>query len=81
MNSDTTKPERVPRRRIAEWLLMPAAIGIWWCVAVVSTLGKSATFDEPCHICGGVMYWQLNDCRLQPENPKLQITPLLVPAP
>jgi len=71
VNSDTATPEPALRRRIAESLLLPAAIGIWWCVAVVSTLGKSATFDEPCHICGGVMYWQLNDCRLQPENPKL----------
>jgi len=51
--------------------MLAAVCAIWWCVAVGSTLGKSATFDEPCHIVGGMIYWQLNDHRLQPENPKL----------
>jgi hypothetical protein len=40
-------------------------------VAVGSTLGKTATSDEPLHIVGGASYWQLNDYRLHPENGNL----------
>ena len=50
---------------------MAAVLSIWWCVAVGSTLGKSATSDEPLHIVGGVSYWRLNDYRLHPENGNL----------
>jgi len=59
------------RHRHAEPLLVAAVLGLWLCLAVGSTLGKSATFDEPLHIVGGMIYWQLTDYRLQPENPKL----------
>jgi hypothetical protein len=47
------------------------ALAIWWCVAVGSTLGKSATSDEPLHMIGGASYWRLDDYRLQPENGNL----------
>jgi hypothetical protein len=46
-------------------------LAVWWCVAVGSTLGKTATSDEPLHIVGGASYWQLNDYRLHPENGNL----------
>jgi hypothetical protein len=55
----------------AATMLLPAVLGLWWCVAVGSTLGKSATSDEPLHIVGGASYWLLNDYRLQPENGNL----------
>lgn len=50
---------------------MAVALAVWWCVAVASTLGKTATSDEPLHIVGGASYWQLNDYRLHPENGNL----------
>ena len=63
--------DRLLRHRHAEPLLLAAALALWWCVAVGSTAGKTATFDEPLHIVGGVSYWQLNDYRLHPENGNL----------
>jgi len=59
------------RRLPVEPLLLAVVLGAWWCVAVGSTLGKSATFDEPLHIVGGASYWRLNDYRLHPENGNL----------
>ena len=50
---------------------MAVTLAVWWCVAVGSTLGKTATSDEPLHIVGGASYWQLNDYRLHPENGNL----------
>ncbi len=55
----------------AEPLLVAAALALWWCVAVGSTLGKSATSDEPLHIVGGASYWRFNDYRLHHENGNL----------
>ncbi|MFM8706640.1 MAG: ArnT family glycosyltransferase, partial [Planctomycetia bacterium] len=54
-----------------EPLALAVALGLWWCVAVGSTLGKSATSDEPLHIVGGASYWRLDDYRLHPENGNL----------
>jgi len=51
--------------------MLAAVCAIWWCVAVGSTLGKSATSDEPLHIVGGASYWRLNDYRLHSENGNL----------
>ena len=62
---------RLPCRGPAEPFFLAAVLGLWWCVAVGSTLGKSATSDEPLHIIGGVSYWRLNDYRLHPENGNL----------
>jgi hypothetical protein len=62
---------RIPWCRHTESLLLAALLVVWWCVAVVSTLGKSATSDEFFHIIGGSSYWLLNDYRLQPENGNL----------
>lgn len=59
------------RRHPAEPFVLAAVLGLWWCVAVGSTLGKSATSDEPLHIVGGVSYWRLDDYRLHPENGNL----------
>ena len=59
------------RHRHAEPLLVAALLAAWWCVAVGSTLEKSATFDEPFHLVGGASYWLLNDYRLHPENGNL----------
>jgi len=59
------------RRPPVEPLLLAVVLGAWWCVAVGSTLGKSATFDEPLHLVGGASYWLLNDYRLHPENGNL----------
>ena len=59
------------RHRRAEPLLVAVTLAVWWCVAVGSTLGKTATSDEPLHIVGGASYWQLNDYRLHPENGNL----------
>jgi hypothetical protein len=63
----STRARRLPSE---PWALA-AALGLWWCVAVGSTLGKSATSDEFFHIVGGASYWLLNDYRLQPENGNL----------
>lgn len=57
--------------RRAEPLLVTAILAVWWCVAVGSTLGKSATSDEPLHMVGGASYWRLDDYRIQPENGNL----------
>jgi hypothetical protein len=62
---------RLPCRGPVEPLFLAAVLGLWWCVAVGSTLGKSATSDEPLHMVGGVSYWRLNDYRLHPENGNL----------
>lgn len=62
---------RVVRDRHVEPLLLAAVLGVWWCLAVGSTLGKSATSDEPLHMVGGASYWQLDDYRLHPENGNL----------
>ena len=59
------------RHRRAEPILVAVTLAVWWCVAVGSTLGKTATSDEPLHIVGGASYWQLNDYRLHPENGNL----------
>lgn len=63
--------DQLLRHRSAEPLLLAVALAIWWCVAVGSTLGKSATSDEPLHMIGGASYWRLDDYRLQPENGNL----------
>ena len=62
---------RLFRDRHADPFLVAVALAAWWCLAVWSTLGKSATSDEPLHIVGGASYWRLNDYRLHPENGNL----------
>ena len=66
-----TEWSRSFHRLPVEPLLLAVVLGAWWCVAVGSTLGKSATFDEPLHMVGGASYWLLNDYRLHPENGNL----------
>ena len=63
--------DQILRHRLVEPLMLAAVCAIWWCVAVGSTLGKSATSDEPLHIVGGASYWRLNDYRLHSENGNL----------
>ena len=63
--------EHRPGHLASEPLLLAVALVAWWCLAVGSTLGKSATSDEPLHIIGGASYWLLDDYRLQPENGNL----------
>lgn len=62
---------RFVRQGTREPLLVAVVLMAWWCVAVGSTLGKTATSDEPLHIVGGASYWLLDDYRLHPENGNL----------
>jgi len=62
---------RLVRQSAGQPLLLVGVLAAWWCVAVGSTLGKTASSDEPLHIVGGASYWRLNDYRLHPENGNL----------
>ncbi len=52
-------------------LILISILALVFALAILSSLGDSATSDEPPHIVAGYTYLKLHDMRLNPEHPPL----------
>ncbi|MBX3736886.1 MAG: glycosyltransferase family 39 protein [Candidatus Didemnitutus sp.] len=50
------------------WLLVAAALALYYVMAVSASPRLGVTADEVVHLTGGYTYWKFNDYRLHPEN-------------
>ncbi len=65
------KPSRSRDLKIITAVLAGLMILFHAILAGSATITKSATFDEPIHLVGGLSYWRLNDYRIHAENGNL----------
>ncbi|HVU16772.1 MAG TPA: glycosyltransferase family 39 protein [Candidatus Didemnitutus sp.] len=54
--------------RRVDFLLVAAALALFWAMAVSVSPRNGTTSDEVVHLTGGYTYWKLNDYRMHPEN-------------
>ncbi len=52
-------------------MLVTLLLALHWGLAVTSSVGKSATFDEGVHVVAGYFYWAAGDFRFNPESGNL----------
>ncbi len=58
----------VGRRRVAEAAIVALLLGLHAWLAISSSRGKSAAFDEIAHLAGGYLHWKIGDYRFAAES-------------
>ena len=53
------------------WIAAAALVAVFFVQSYSSSLGKSATYDEPAHIGAGLSYWQTGAFTVNPQHPPL----------
>ena len=61
------------------WLLVAAALALYYVMAVSVSPRLGVTADEVVHLTGGYSYWKFNDYRLHPENGTLPMRVAALP--
>ncbi len=68
-----------PATSTRTWLLVAAALALYYVMAVSVSPRVGVTADEVVHLTGGYSYWKFNDYRLHPENGTLPMRAATLP--
>lgn len=68
-----------PATSTRTWLLVAAALALYYVMAVSVSPRLGVTADEVVHVTGGYSYWKFNDYRLHPENGTLPMRAATLP--
>ncbi len=68
-----------PATSTRTWLLVAAALALYYVMAVSVSPRLGVTADEVVHLTGGYSYWKFNDYRLHPENGTLPMRAATLP--